>query len=200
MSKFTVNSWALKMLISKTEGVFFFRWNWPGRPEGWAYGDNVPGDDSGAPRRWRWRRGSAGAPRIPARKTRSCCARCNKRKRCHENTFPRSVKTKHLLYREFLPVLGVKIKRGLCVISLFVKIALCSTISFKRSRWELSIDVAEFGSILKNYENFFPIIFTLKTGKVSTKTSVSFLLFKESGKRIFPKILFVFLLEKPFPW
>jgi len=59
--------------------------------------------------------------------------------------------------------------------------------------------VAEFGSILKNYENFFPIIFTLKTGKVSTKTSVSFLLFKESGKRIFPKILFVFLLEKPFP-
>jgi len=37
-----------------------------------------------------------------------------------------------------------------CVIGLFFKIDLCSTISFKRSRRELSIDVAEHRSILKD--------------------------------------------------
>ena len=49
-----------------------------------------------------------------------------------------------------VPVLGVKPKRGLCVFWGFFKIDLCSAISFKRSRRELSIDVAEHRSILKN--------------------------------------------------
>jgi len=48
--------------------------------------------------------------------------------------------------------LSWKIK-DLCVFWLFIKIALCSAISFKRSRWELSIDVAKHMSTLKNYWN-----------------------------------------------
>ena len=52
-----------------------------------------------------------------------------------------------------IPVLGVKLKRGCYVFWLFSKIALCSVISFKRYRRELSIDVAELGSMLKNYQN-----------------------------------------------
>jgi len=47
-------------------------------------------------------------------------------------------------------LLDVKLKRGWYVFSLFLKIGLCSTISFKRSRRELSIDVAEHKSTLKN--------------------------------------------------
>jgi len=49
-----------------------------------------------------------------------------------------------------IPVLGVKLKRGWYVIWLFFKIDLCSAISFKRSRRELSVDVAEHRPILKN--------------------------------------------------
>jgi len=50
---------------------------------------------------------------------------------------------------------------------LLFKIDLFSAISFKRSRRELSIDVAEQRSILKNYQNrYYPsFILTLKTGK-----------------------------------
>jgi len=51
-----------------------------------------------------------------------------------------------------IPVLGVKPKRGRYVFWLFFKIGLCSAISFKRSRRELSIDVAEHRSTLKNYQ------------------------------------------------
>jgi len=36
---------------------------------------------------------------------------------------------------------------------LFFKIGICSAISFKRSRRELSFDVAEHRSTLKNYQN-----------------------------------------------
>jgi len=49
-----------------------------------------------------------------------------------------------------VPVLGMKLKRGLCVFWLFFKIGRSSAISFKRSQRELSNDVAEHSSILKN--------------------------------------------------
>jgi len=52
-----------------------------------------------------------------------------------------------------IPILGVKPKRGCYVFWLFFKIGLCSATSLKRSRRELSIDVAEHGSMLKNYQN-----------------------------------------------
>jgi len=48
------------------------------------------------------------------------------------------------------PVLGVNQNRGWYELWLFFKIGLCSAISFKRSRRELSIDVAEHGAILIN--------------------------------------------------
>ena len=57
-----------------------------------------------------------------------------------------------------IPVLGVKPKRGYYVFWLFFKIGACSGISFKRSRRELSIDVAEHRSILKNVQNT-PVLF-----------------------------------------
>jgi len=48
--------------------------------------------------------------------------------------------------------IGVSLKlRELCVFWLFFQIDPCSAISFKRSRRELSIDVAEHRSMLKNY-------------------------------------------------
>jgi len=50
-----------------------------------------------------------------------------------------------------IPVLGVKPKWGWYVFWLFFQIGLCSAMSFKRSRRELSIDVAEHRSMLKNY-------------------------------------------------
>jgi len=49
--------------------------------------------------------------------------------------------------------LGVKPKRGWCVFWLFFMIDLCSAISFKRSRRELSIDVDEHKSMMKDYQN-----------------------------------------------
>jgi len=49
-----------------------------------------------------------------------------------------------------IPVLGVKLKRGWYVFWLFFMIDPCSATSFKRSRRELSINVAEDRSILKN--------------------------------------------------
>jgi len=52
-----------------------------------------------------------------------------------------------------IPVLGVKPKRGCHVYCTFFKIGLCSATSCKRSRRELSIDVTERSSILKNNQN-----------------------------------------------
>jgi len=52
-----------------------------------------------------------------------------------------------------VPVLGVKSKRGCYLFSLFFKIGQCLAISFERSRRELSIDVAERRSMLRNYQN-----------------------------------------------
>ena len=59
-----------------------------------------------------------------------------------------------------IPVLGVKPKRGWYVFWLFFKIGLCSAISFKRSQRELSIDVAEHTSMLKNYQNTLYALFS----------------------------------------
>ena len=61
-----------------------------------------------------------------------------------------SLIVKHPVLGNAIPVLGVKLKRGLYVLWSFFKIALCSAISFKRSRRELSIDVAEHRSTLRN--------------------------------------------------
>jgi len=45
---------------------------------------------------------------------------------------------------------GCEIQTGVCIFWLFFKIGLCSALSFERYRQELSIDVAEHRSILKN--------------------------------------------------
>jgi len=57
---------------------------------------------------------------------------------------------------------------------LFFKKGLCSATSFERSRWELSIDVAEHRSILKNnHKTYNPrFSFTPKTGIAFPKTGV----------------------------
>ena len=55
-----------------------------------------------------------------------------------------------------IPVLGVKRKRGWYLFWLFFKIGLCSAITFKRSRRELSNDVAEHRSMLKSYLAHYP--------------------------------------------
>jgi len=52
-----------------------------------------------------------------------------------------------------IPVLGVKLKRGWYLFCIFLEIGLRSAISFKRSRRELSIDMAEHRSWFKNYRN-----------------------------------------------
>ena len=60
--------------------------------------------------------------------------------------------------------------REFCVFRSFLKIDLCSAISFKRSRGELSIDVAELRSIIKiNETRTARFIFTPKTGNNSLK-------------------------------
>jgi len=59
-------------------------------------------------------------------------------------------KNRTLVLGNAVTVLGMKPKRGCYVFRLFFKMGLCSAISFKRSRRELSIDVAEHRSILKN--------------------------------------------------
>ena len=53
---------------------------------------------------------------------------------------------------DFIPILGVQVKGGWCGFQLLFKIDLCSSASFKRSRRELSIDVAERTSISKSTE------------------------------------------------
>jgi len=62
-------------------------------------------------------------------------------------------KNKNPVLGNAIPVLGVKPKRGLYVFWLFFKVGTFSAISFNRSRprRELSIDVAEHRSTLKNY-------------------------------------------------
>jgi len=63
-------------------------------------------------------------------------------------------------------------------ILLFLKINVCSATSFKRSRRDLSIDIAEHYLILKNNpSSYYPhFSFTTKTGIVLPKTGVLFLL------------------------
>jgi len=67
--------------------------------------------------------------------------------------------------------------REWCVF-LFSEVDLCSAISFKRSRRELSIDVAEHRVMFKNDRNaLYPrFSFIPKTGTAFPKTEVLFLL------------------------
>jgi len=96
---------------------------------------------------------------------------------------------KHNLYRSHLRynrknvlgnallVLGVKPNRGWHVFLLFFKLGLRSATSFKRSRQERFIDVAEHMSMLKNYQNTHHSRFSLtKTGIAFPKIGVWFLL------------------------
>jgi len=77
-----------------------------------------------------------------------------------------------------MPVLGVKPKRGWNVFWLFFMIGICSAISFKRSRRELPIDVAEHRSTLKNNQimHYPRFSFIPKTGIAFPKTEGLFLL------------------------
>ena len=78
-------------------------------------------------------------------------------------------------FGECIPVLGVPLKGGWYVFRLFFKIGLFSAISFKSSRRELSIDVAELRTMLKNERNtYLRFIFIPKTGEAFPKTGVSF--------------------------
>ena len=72
------------------------------------------------------------------------------------------------------------LRRGLYVFWLFFKLGLCLTISFKRSRRELSIDVAEHRSTLKNFQNTYYLRFSLtpKTGIAHPKTGVFFTVYR----------------------
>jgi len=69
--------------------------------------------------------------------------RCENKTRLHS-------KNETLVLAKAIPDLGIKLKRGFYVFWLFFQIGMCSPISFKRSRRELSIDMAEYRSILKN--------------------------------------------------
>jgi len=59
-----------------------------------------------------------------------------------------------------IPVLGMKPKRRWYEFCLFFKVDRCSAISFKRSRRELSIDMAEHRPMLKNYQNAYYLRFS----------------------------------------
>ena len=74
--------------------------------------------------------------------------------------------------RNAMPVLGVRPKWGWYVL-FFFKIGLCSAISFKRSRRELSVDVAEHRSILKSKgeERILVIFKTYLCSAISLKRS-----------------------------
>jgi len=76
------------------------------------------------------------------------------------------------------PVSCLEPKRGYYVFWLFSKIGLCSATSFKRSRRELSIDVAEHRSMLKNNQNTYytrsRFSFMPKTGTAVLKTRLCF--------------------------
>jgi len=61
-----------------------------------------------------------------------------------------TVKTKHPVLGNPIPVLGVKLNRGWYVFWLFFKIGLCLAILVERSQLELSIDRVEHRFILKN--------------------------------------------------
>jgi len=70
----------------------------------------------------------------------------------NNRTCKNTVKIKSL-FSGMLTCFGCETKTGVVGIWLFSKVGLCSAISFKRSRRELSIDVAEHRSMLKIYQN-----------------------------------------------
>jgi len=85
------------------------------------------------------------------------------------------VKTKPVLGNA-VPVLGVKPKRGWYVFRLVFEIGVCSAISSESFRRELSIDVAEHRTIVKNFQikHYPPFSFTPETGKAFPKTRFCF--------------------------
>jgi len=78
------------------------------------------------------------------------------------------------MYWSSVPVFNVKGKQWYYVFLLAFKINLCLATSFKRSRRELSIDVADHRSMLKNNQNtYYPrFSFTPTTGMELPETSV----------------------------
>jgi len=87
-------------------------------------------------------------------------------------------KRKHLaVLGSFIPVLGMKLKRGLYVFWSFFKIDLCSATWMGSSHWNLFNDIAERRAILKNVQNtFYPrFSFIPKIGIASYKMGVLFL-------------------------
>jgi len=90
-------------------------------------------------------------------------------------------KNKTIVLGNVVPVLGMKLKRGCYVYWLFFEIGICSAISLKWPRRELSIDVAGNRFILKNYQHtHYPrvcsILFSFipKMGTAFPKTGVRF--------------------------
>jgi len=75
-----------------------------------------------------------------------------------------------------ISVLGVKSKRGCYVFRLYFKIGLCSAMSFKSFRRELSIDVAQHRSMLKHYQNTHYFRFTFNTYCVLWRKKIAILL------------------------
>jgi len=91
---------------------------------------------------------------------------------------PNHIRIKTPVLGNVIPILGEKLKWGYYVFWLFFKIDMCSATPFKRSRRELSIDVAEHRSILKNNQNtYLRFGFTPKTDKAFPKTRALFLLY-----------------------
>jgi len=92
-------------------------------------------------------------------------------------------KKRNLVLGNAKPVLSVKPKRGWYVVWLFFQIGLCSAISLKRSRRELSIHVAEYRSTLENYRNTHQPCFSFipKTGIASSNKGILVLLWCSFG-------------------
>jgi len=85
------------------------------------------------------------------------------------------IKNKTPVLGESIPVLGVKLKWGWYILWLLFKLGIRSAISFKRSRRELSIDLAEQIYIEKLPNTHYPgFSFISKTGVAFPKMDVSF--------------------------
>jgi len=89
-----------------------------------------------------------------------------------------TVETKPRRFGECHTCFGCETKTVVVRIMVIFKIGLCSAISFKRSRRELSIDVAEHRPMLKNFQNTnYPrFSFVPNTGLTFFKSGFLFLL------------------------
>jgi len=86
--------------------------------------------------------------------------------RCRLTITTSSSQKRNTCFREFLPVLGVKLKRRLCEFWLFFEIDLCSVTSIESSRRNILNYMAEYRSIMKSsHTTYEPLsIFIPKTG------------------------------------